>query len=286
LPAVRYPKATWKGDGTSGGSYTTGPFKLVLHTTETAGIPIYDNAPHLTYYARERRFVQHLQFDTAARALRNEAGGVQTNRDSAIQLEIVAYSAESIVDQYPNTGRVKVSELTAEQLADIREFILWACEEFGIEYKWPEKQAFSYSQANAAGFRMSNAEWDSYNGVCGHQHVPENTHWDPGAINWLALMEDDMPAPTQWTEADKAVVAALVNANSVGAFIGKDENRRSIATAIANTEKVVTLVKAQLAALPESDVELSSEDIGVIADAIRQDLGEEIAKAIGRKLVA
>jgi hypothetical protein len=119
---------------------------------------------------------------------------VETNRDSAIQLEIVAYAQESIVDQYPNTGRVKISELAAENLADIREFILWVCDEFGVGYVWPGRVAKSYGQANSGSFRMSNADWDNYNGVCGHQHVPESDHWDPGGLNWSALMEEDMPS--------------------------------------------------------------------------------------------
>jgi hypothetical protein len=56
---------------------------------------------------------------------------------------------------------------------------------------WPGKQALSYTEANAAGFRMSPTEWDSFNGVCGHQHVPENTHWDPGAFDWTRLLLED-----------------------------------------------------------------------------------------------
>lgn len=221
MPTARYPKAAWRGDGVSGGSYTSGPFKLVIHTTETSGIPGYvkgGSAPHITYYPRTRSFVQHTTFLVAARSLVNQAGGIQTNRDSALQLEIVCYSQESVVDKYPNTGRVKVSELSAEQLADIREFILWACNEFGIEYKWPEKQAFSYLQANRAGFRMSNAEWDAYNGVCGHQHVPENFHWDPGAINWLALMEGELTKEGELTNAElQAGLTEFFGGRSVGA---------------------------------------------------------------------
>jgi hypothetical protein len=199
---LRYTKAEWLGNGQSGGSFTSGPFKVVLHTTETAGIPDYSNgatAPHLTYYARERRWVQHTSFATAARALRNESGGVQTNRDSVLQVEIVAYSAESMVDKYGG-GRVKVSELTEENLADLREFLYWAHEHFGVALRWPGKRAESYGEANGSGFRMSLSQWEQYDGVCGHQHVPENDHWDPGALNWAALMKEevDLMALSKW----------------------------------------------------------------------------------------
>ena len=42
---------------------------------------------------------------------------------------------------------------------------------------------------------MTDQEWDQFGGVCGHQHVPENTHWDPGAIDWdtlLPVLEEEM----------------------------------------------------------------------------------------------
>ena len=35
---------------------------------------------------------------------------------------------------------------------------------------------------------MSNSEWMAFSGWCGHQHVPENDHWDPGRINISRLL--------------------------------------------------------------------------------------------------
>jgi hypothetical protein len=57
---------------------------------------------------------------------------------------------------------------------------------------------------------MSAAEWDTFTGWCGHQHIPENDHTDPGALPIARLLahpaaavspeEDDMPAPSDiWT---------------------------------------------------------------------------------------
>ncbi len=103
----RYPKATWLGNGVSGGSYHSadgelGPWRIVLHTTETASMPSYrsgNTAPHLTYDPGTRIWYQHTSLQTAARALRNPAGGVQTNRERALQVEIICYSAKGIADQ-------------------------------------------------------------------------------------------------------------------------------------------------------------------------------------------
>ena len=69
---ARWSEAEWLGNGKSGGSYTSGPFRVVLHTTETAGLPGYRlgrSAPHLTYIPKDRRWVQHTVFTTSAREL-------------------------------------------------------------------------------------------------------------------------------------------------------------------------------------------------------------------------
>lgn len=192
LPS-RYPPARWLGNGKSGGSYTGGPWKIVLHTTETSGLPSYSggySAPHLTYDPRSRVWYQHTSLLVAARALRNASGGAQTNRDQALQVEIICYSDRSKTVGYSN--RLWVGELPDTAYADLREFIDWASVVFGVKKRWRGKQAFSYAEANAPGYKFTQEEWDAWDGVCGHQDVPEgNTHWDPGALNWHLLMGDN-----------------------------------------------------------------------------------------------
>jgi hypothetical protein len=36
---------------------------------------------------------------------------------------------------------------------------------------------------------MSGRAWNAFKGVCGHGHVPENLHGDPGAIDFATLIE-------------------------------------------------------------------------------------------------
>lgn len=187
---MRYPEATWKGDGQSGGSYVGLPFRVVLHTTETSGVPGYDNgatAPHITYVPKTRRWVQHTDFNIASRVLRNPPGGVQTNRGNALQVEIVCYSAKNIADQ--RTSRLWVGDLTGDHYQDLRDFLAWTYTAFDVSSLWPGKQAFSSREANAPGFRMTDLEWNEFDGVCAHQHVPENTHWDTGALDWTRVIE-------------------------------------------------------------------------------------------------
>jgi hypothetical protein len=36
--------------------------------------------------------------------------------------------------------------------------------------------------------RMNGATWNDFRGHCGHQHVPENVHGDPGSLDVAAVM--------------------------------------------------------------------------------------------------
>jgi hypothetical protein len=221
---VRYPPATWKGDGHSGGSYVAGPYRVVLHTTETQGLPSYSGgatAPHLTYDPRSRRWTQHTDLNIAARALRNLSGGVQTNRQRALQVEIICYSNKALADQL---GRLWVGNLPATAYDDLQAFIRWSSQQYGVVDKWPGRQAFSYGGANVPGFRMTAAQWIGYTGVCGHQHVPENTHWDPGALQWGRLIGGTMPPPQDgqwyWDEDEPRPIVGPKDARLVNEYQG------------------------------------------------------------------
>lgn len=177
-----YPAAIRKV-GNSGGSYTGGPFKGVLHTTEgssaAGAIGAYaanNSWPHFTV-DRDGKVYQHVGIDVAARALRNESGGVQTNRDSAIQVEVVGWASK------PAWPLVQVEAL--------RKLMRWVEAQTGIQPTGPV-----FGSGEQYGYRnpleFSPSTWDAFNGWCGHQHVPENSHWDPGAIDLKTLLPEVM----------------------------------------------------------------------------------------------
>lgn len=174
-----YPKADLSVKGNSGGSYTGGPFKGVLHTTEGStgsgainAFKYNDSWPHflVDYTGKVWQFIDT---NTSARALRNLYGGVQTNRDSAIQIEIVGFAGKP--------GDHPVAQITA-----LKELMRWIETTVSVKPVGPGRPfASAYGQNY---LRFSNVEWDNFNGWCGHCHVPENDHWDPGAINIDTLL--------------------------------------------------------------------------------------------------
>lgn len=185
--------------GRGGGSYTGGPFRGVLHRTEGSSIEgavsVYrrvDVAPHLTVDIARRRIVQHTPFTLAARALENKPGGVDTNRRSALQVEIVGFSAASGNDDEQDVrwfGREVIGPLSRA---------------FGIQLTAPPFYGPDCGWTLAtpsARQRFTGAAWNAFNGWCSHQHVPEQSHWDTGAFKihtaFDAAQEDDDMTPEQ-----------------------------------------------------------------------------------------
>lgn len=173
----RNPKSTWKGDGIGAGDYTGGPPKALLHATIAGSnsLPTYSSgysAPHETYLwdqsTKRLRGVQHTSYLIAARSLRNEPGGVETNRDHALQIELGGYigswgnipAGGFDIEQAPDTYW--------EQLADLWGDVVVSHGVKNITYEKP------WTPAN----RMSLSVWDNWNGLCAHILCPENDHVD------------------------------------------------------------------------------------------------------------
>ena len=168
---ARCPFATWEPISGPSGPYTSGPFKIVHHTTEgssAAGAMAAYRAkkadPHFTVDGS--RIYQHVDTGVAARALRNAPGGVQTNRDSAVQIEVVGFAGK---DKAKSTLKL------------VARLCRWIEEQHGVPTVWPNGPPKTHRNGkDPGGHNRDAAAWESKGGHYGHCHVPENTHWDPG----------------------------------------------------------------------------------------------------------
>lgn len=187
----------------------------VIHDTETMSWPDYSGgatAPHYTALPRIKAktfaWRQHYQDTESARALRNLAGGVETNTLNVLQIEIIGTCSAGVRDTWRKRYGAQdgvdfiylpdAPDWFHEQLA---EFMVWANEKHGIKVqaagpidaagRWPAYPA----SINAA--RMTYAEWRNFYGWLGHMHAPENVHGDPGAlkIRRTIAMAKDMLQP-------------------------------------------------------------------------------------------
>lgn len=183
---AKCPFAVWLPVTGSSGPHLSGPFKIVHHTTEghSAG-DAFDafrtnrSDPHFTVDGTT--IYQHIDTALGARALRNEGGGVQTNRDSAIQIELVAFA------HLPKT----LGELT-----NLARLCRWIEATHQVPRTWPAGLPRpARNGRDPGGHNRNSAIWDSQSGHYGHCHVPENTHWDPGfttdEVNFLMAANFD-----------------------------------------------------------------------------------------------
>lgn len=142
------------------GAFLNVPAKLVWHTTEGTSLPGYQGShPHFTLDFKRRLLYQHIPVTSGAMALKNLPGGVETNRANVIQVELVGFAQDSS----------KWSDSDYAQIADLARWIEKYC---GV------KRQSTVTFRTDASHKVP--DWLNYAGHLGHQHVPENDHWDPG----------------------------------------------------------------------------------------------------------
>lgn len=200
------------------------PNVLVLHTTETKTWPGYKDgatAPTFTAYpdpaTKRILWRQHFPVDMSSRALRNEQGGVQTNTLNAVQVELVG-SCDP--DEGIARGYYDWTKPDDWALRDLAEFVRWLDAEwpsFALQNAAPRGWLpYPSSYGNKNGQRLTFDEWRSAYGIVGHQHVPENSHGDPGDFPIERLIS--MAAHPAGSVTGKQYVAVPV---TVGTFNNK-----------------------------------------------------------------
>src|SRR3954465_477837 len=124
---ARCPFAQWVPLSGSCGSFAGGPFRIIHHTTEggsAAGafqaFREHRSDPH--FPVDDQHVYQHIDTSVAARALRNAVGGVETNRLSAIQIEVVG-----------TAGRPKARPT----LENVARLCRWIEHTHGVPQAWP-----------------------------------------------------------------------------------------------------------------------------------------------------
>lgn len=166
--------------------------KILHHTTEGDSIAGAEatyrktgNLPHFTDTFETGKYIvhQHLPLDVGATALKH-TGTPETNRAHVIQFEHVGYAATSHDWEYG-------------YLDGIARTCRWVEEQTGcpaaasVRFVTPD-------QAARNAVRLDGKAWTGYAGHLGHQHVPENDHVDPGAIDIVRILKGSfatMPLP-------------------------------------------------------------------------------------------
>lgn len=228
----------------------TGPV-LVLHTTEGTSLAgarrtmtANRSMSHWLCDPATGDFEQLVSTDVPARSLRNMAGGVETNnRRGVFQLEIVGQAH-------------RVPTYNDDWYRKLADWVIDLCGRHGIPRRFPHPFAGNDAYGLRGRVRMSHAQWMACTGIIGHQHVPENTHWDPGDISRLIFLVeegtvDEHQAAAQaaingWLEPVRQIrvdgdwgptsTAALVHVLDVVAAPQIRELRKELAALVATNE--------------------------------------------------
>lgn len=275
----RYPGAStayWYGSKYPGSAMESNV--IVWHTTEGTSLPSYGggaSAPNFTAkpdFAAERLvWRQHFEFDVSSRALMNRSGGVETNTLNACQVEIVGTCDPSTHAKWTRAGyqHLYTPELPDWAIRDLGAFARWASDKHGVPLSSGLTfKAYPASYGNSS-VRMSGARWSAFKGHCGHQHVPENDHGDPGDFPMVAILsaakgggtppkEDDVPL----TKADVNTVFNTDNVIAVPSDWSPGNDYWTAASLLVDQGKRIRSLDAKVTALTATN--------GKLVDAVAQ----------------
>ncbi|MFF8793327.1 hypothetical protein [Streptomyces globisporus] len=205
----------------------------VAHTTEGRSVPTYGGgaqAPTVTglpdFKAKKIRWYQHYDVDESARALMNKLAGVETNTANVFQIELVgtcdAKNAKTWGGKTAGVDYIYWPDAPEWALAEVAWLVRWLHDYHGVPLtcvkdwlaygKDSRRPGVTPASYGASPARMSMSAWRTFTGWCGHQHVPENDHGDPGSMNFarvIALAKGDTK-PTPPKEAPVALSDADV----------------------------------------------------------------------------
>ena len=166
----------------AGGSYLPAPWRFVFHTIE--GEPSADgfrrlaaehtNSPHLWAMPSAHLLLQTIPLNRSAYALARP-GSVQTNRLHAVQVEVWGFAAKM-----GSLHQHAIEWLAERLLAPVARLV-----PINLDRVHPTGGVSCYGRNSRC--RMTAEQWQSFDGVCGHQHVPDNEHWDPGDMPLRAI---------------------------------------------------------------------------------------------------
>lgn len=193
-------KTQWFQDDWPGADLdlSRGTMVVVLHTTEGTDWPDYEGGATAPNYTGKPplgdvrgQWRAHFPDEKSSRALRNEAGGVNTNTLNCVQLELIGTCDPKNAKRWGGTSRTRIAgrdyvywpDADKRQLHWVSRILVDFKKRHGLRLRTGVQFKPYPASYGANGVRLSFAGWQNYVGVLGHQHVPENSHGDPGDID-------------------------------------------------------------------------------------------------------
>ena len=267
-----------------GSSAQPEPDVLLLHTTEGMSWPAYSGggeAPHDTVKPIRGKGIEvrrHISYDDYSRSLENAPGGAQTNRRGVIQVELRG-TCDPVHRHDPDWYYwPDADDAVLQALADYYRPIM-------ARYAIPAKAmgefvAYPRSYGLHAPQRLTPAQWNTRQGIAGHEHAPENHHGDPGLfpidrfIHFLTAtttpQEDDVSFDEQIPKKDgtnrTATAASMLGWVDIRTYRAEKT--------LARLEAQVTALGAAVEALATSKGADSAAIVAEVGAAVRERLAQ------------
>lgn len=219
--------------------------------------------PHFGICPPIRRVAQFYPMNVGSPVLEDLADGVRTNRagSAVVQVELIGHADSLMIEYSDDDWRWLGQQLRAISVLA------------GIPYTFhPEFKSYPASAGKNNGVRMNDGfTYSAFSGWCGHQHVPENVHGDPGLINLALLNQTHTPQ-----EGDMTILASIPGRRAI--FVVDAFNARRVSNE-ANFH-------AGAAAGLWPDVELTGEGVAAaLADGRIKSISEPLlVEILGRGL--
>lgn len=189
--------------GPDGGPYDRADNpKLLWHTTEGGSLAGAESAfapypPHLGVDPDTGAKHQYVSLDCHAMSV----GNADAENSLVVQVEVVGYAGET----------QDWSERRLQWLAD--NVVVPVAAVMGVPpvvcpqgFHGAGEGMILASAASPIRFDMYG--WDAFAGHVGHQHVPGDDHWDPGALDVARIVDLAAPEPKENPDMTPAVLAA------------------------------------------------------------------------------
>jgi len=241
---------------------------IVLHTTEGLNVPSYADSkgrvgamvPNMTVLpgiqSQKVEWYQHFSVDVSSRALANKLGGVDTNTMNAYQIEFVGTCDDSKRNTWKlgdKTYKAGVDYIYWPDAPDwllkkVAAHIAWLVKNHNFKLNVPSlwlrygkdthRPGVTPASYGASPARMSGSQWLNFYGICGHMHVPENDHGDPGAFpvqKLLTFVREILNPTTSYTVKDGDTLYSIAKK-----FLGDGNRYTEIKTLNKLTSDTIT----------------------------------------------
>lgn len=214
-----------------------------------------------------------------------------TNTLNVCQIELVGTCDPVTHRAWGASPHVYWPEAPEWALAELAVFLRWMNGQHGVPLAGPKSWPSYPSSYGATAARFSFAEWNAFAGVCGHMHVPENDHGDPGSIDFnrlLALAKGTTPeendVPLTDSEIDRIAVAVLTRDEKI-LIPGAPTTNPTYTLASTQTEilKRIDAIRATEAAQTAAITALAGQlgknvDTAAVVAAVQKAIADAVVK--------